>query len=77
MRNGIADRQGDKQTDDLITRCPRRTFQAGDIKKVNLITAFELNMHGKYEVFIMFIANGSILTFKRFKCFTDKHITTI
>ena len=26
------DRQTDRQTDDPITRCPRRTFQAGGIK---------------------------------------------
>ena len=29
------DRQTDKRTDDPITRCPRRTFQAGGIKKLN------------------------------------------
>ena len=27
------DRQTNKQTDDLITRCPQRTFQAGGIKR--------------------------------------------
>ena len=29
------DRQMDGRTDDPITRCPRRTFQAGGIKNMN------------------------------------------
>ena len=31
-RDGITDRQTNGRTDDPITRCPRRTFQAGSIK---------------------------------------------
>ena len=30
-QDGIIDRQTNRQTDDPITRCPRRTFQAQDI----------------------------------------------
>ena len=30
--DGQTDRQTDRRTDDPITRCPRRTFQAGGIK---------------------------------------------
>ena len=32
MRDEITDRQTDRRTNDPITRCPRRTFQAGGIK---------------------------------------------
>ena len=35
-RDGIMDRQTDKRMDDLITRCPRRTFQARGIKMLSI-----------------------------------------
>ena len=34
MRYEITDRQTDRRTNDPITRCPRRTFQAGGIKSL-------------------------------------------
>ena len=33
LKAGLSNEQTDKQTDDPITRCPRRTFQAGGIKR--------------------------------------------
>ena len=48
-RDGITDRRTnkrtDRQTDDPITRCPRRTFQAGGIK---IMVPCERSCHNEY-----------------------------
>ena len=41
--DGRTDRQTDRRTDDRITRCPRRTFQAGGIKMTTFSTSLWLS----------------------------------
>ena len=50
--------------DDLITRCPRRTFQAGGMIKI-------------FWVYVFAVSEGRVILRKQFKCKTITRYKTI